>query len=533
MIVLIVLYVVQLALLHCYHHPYQIHGSLSHRYISSSHRYISSSHRSSYTSIAAADTTGDDSITTSVSASSFSDSAVSSKPPTATNRRRELLKDASMIRMKPKKRISWEEKYDFDPLKADAPTVDYVPPVDPFAKWYVGVGYVTSTAMLKRRQEAWVHHMQWARRSSLLQGLRHLKGRIPLSDIQLAAAGRGSQHNVLDDEEVAEEGSSILLSPILESDSSEQLIESAATEAGAAVDSGSTHTSSRLDDLIPDVRVECEYTLLSADCMRPSSQLIVFRANDSEAVRRYLQKEPLAAHGGVTPWTLYEMRLEKDNVKDDDEEDLMTSAFTADLYDPYMFLTLSTPADDQARKLELDPLRQQILDDSLEYHLKAATDYVDADTPSSASATPMASAPYVPTYGNLSRVVTLGRLHHVQSINDGSIASSTSQERPPIAGQLLLFNARSRADALRYLSRDPLSRSVEPQPFDRSSSSSSSSSTMTTASTSTMDSLVVFPDMTLSAANLLDVSGLHHMMGRTFAQKWQLDKVGDDDTYDD
>jgi len=516
MIVLISLYIVQLALFHCYHHPYQIHGSLSHRYIPSSHRFISSSHRSTYTSIAAAaaDTTGDDSITTSVSTSSSSDSAVSTKPPTATNRRRELLKDASMIRMKPKKRISWEEKYDFDPLKADSPTVDYVPPVDPFTKWYVGVGYVTSTAMLKRRQEAWVHHMQWARRSSLLQGLRHLKGRIPLSDIQLAAAatGRGSE---LDDEEVTEEG---ILSPILKSDSSERLIESAAAEAG------------RLDDLIPDVRVECEYTLLSADCMRPSSQLIVFRANDSEAIRHYLQKEPLSVHGGVTPWALYEMRLEKDNVKDDDEEDLMTSAFTADLYDPYVFLTLSTAADDQARKLELDPLRQQILDDSLEYHLKAATDYVDADTPSSASPTPMASAPYVPTYGNLSRVVTLGRLHHVQSINDGSITSSSSQERPPIAGQLLLFNARSRADALRYLSRDPLSRSVEPQPFDRSSSSSSSK--MTTAS-STMDSLVVFPDMTLSAANLLDVSGLHHIMGRTFAQKWQLDKVMIHDDDDD
>jgi len=364
---------------------------------------------------------------------------------------------------------------------------------------------------------------------------------MPVSDIKLAnmRSDHVSDHNdnVLDNDELPEDGS---LSPILDIDS-EQHIEEVVDAVAGAVDY-------RLD-IIPDIKVECEYTLLSDDCMRPSSQLIVFRANDSIAVRRYLEKEPLSMHGGVTPWVLYEMRLEKDNIKDDDdEENMMTSAFTADLYDPYVFLTLST-TDDQVKKLELDPLRQQILDDSLDYHLKAANDYA-ADPPSTAT-----TAPYISTYGNMSRVVTLGRLHHV---SDGVVSSDSSNsiiqqhhhQQGPIAGQLLLFNARSRADALRYLSRDPLSCSVEtlnrnsPQVAVSSSSMAASSSLMDASSSSMatdMESVAVFQEMTLSAANLLDVSGLHHMMGRTFAQKWQLDKVGrwissltyDDDDDDD
>lgn len=63
---------------------------------------------------------------------------------------------------------TWEEQFDDDPLRGDSPTRDFEKPPERFAERYVAVGWVDSAEQLRLRQQAWVHHMQWARRSALL-----------------------------------------------------------------------------------------------------------------------------------------------------------------------------------------------------------------------------------------------------------------------------------------------------------------------------------------------------------------------------
>jgi hypothetical protein len=60
---------------------------------------------------------------------------------------------------------TWEERFDDDPLRADVPTKDFDKPPDRFAKRYFLVSKPFSS--LERREELWIPHLQWARRSAL------------------------------------------------------------------------------------------------------------------------------------------------------------------------------------------------------------------------------------------------------------------------------------------------------------------------------------------------------------------------------
>lgn len=67
-----------------------------------------------------------------------------------------------------KEHISWEERFLDDPLKAESPTTEIEKPVDPFKTTFVAIGSCAKEEELRKRTEVWTHHMQWARRNSLL-----------------------------------------------------------------------------------------------------------------------------------------------------------------------------------------------------------------------------------------------------------------------------------------------------------------------------------------------------------------------------
>lgn len=58
------------------------------------------------------------------------------------------------------------------PKEVLPPSQLYVPPFQPFNRWFLCYASIDSLSMLKLRLEAWLHHIQWARRSILLQELR-------------------------------------------------------------------------------------------------------------------------------------------------------------------------------------------------------------------------------------------------------------------------------------------------------------------------------------------------------------------------
>ena len=70
----------------------------------------------------------------------------------------ESLDSAQKIRLTKKKRM--EARYKSD----ESPTRDWTPPVAPYSRIVVGVAEVSDVS---KRREAWLHHMQWIRRSVL------------------------------------------------------------------------------------------------------------------------------------------------------------------------------------------------------------------------------------------------------------------------------------------------------------------------------------------------------------------------------
>ena len=290
---------------------------------------------------------------------------------------------------KPRKKPTWEEIYNTNPLKADVPNVEYHPPREWFTKLFACYATIDTKDALMKRSDAWVHHMQWARRSVLAEGLRDI---IP---------------------------------------------------------------SEQLQDAIPNAKVEAEYTFLSEDRMYPTAQLVILRANSSTTAMDYLDKEPLKKHGGVSSWQVFEMKPEhlnhEETENDDDDENPLHEILQSDLMNPFMFLTLpSRVSINKVTELSSDlqdERRKTATECSLHYHIQAALSKTATNT----------AATYLPLYANESRVAILGCLYPAHSTElsaDSVVLKETTL--PPVAGQILLFNARSRADALRYLKQDPV-----------------------------------------------------------------------------
>ena len=73
--------------------------------------------------------------------------------------------NAKILMEKKRKLLQVESQFEDDPLKANSPTRDWEPPADPYSSWYVAISDIVDSS---KRSEAWMHHMQWARRSALL-----------------------------------------------------------------------------------------------------------------------------------------------------------------------------------------------------------------------------------------------------------------------------------------------------------------------------------------------------------------------------
>ena len=282
-------------------------------------------------------------------------------------------------------KLSWEEKFEDDPLRADNPTKTLEEEVEPYEKMFVAVGDVGSE-MLSMRSRAWVHHMQWARRSALLPNV--------------------------------------------------------------------------------DAKVKWEYTRLSQDSMGPIGQVIGIKANTSSEVRALLATEPLAVTGGLSPWRVFEFnQIQHENT-------------TWDLHDPRLFLGFdvegSSKSNDQYEKLA---------EQHGDYHIAGGRlSTVDPILTALKGENVMIQHPVM----NHKRAALVGRLIACEG------------EKSAANGVMILFNAKTNADAERYISLDPLMQSK-----------------------GLYDKKQTF----ISPVNVQDVDGLHHMMARTFGEKTVLDQV--------
>ena len=267
-------------------------------------------------------------------------------------------------------KLSWEQRYEDDPLKSDKLAKILEPEIDNYQHTFVALGDVAADD-IAQRQQAWVHHMQWARRSALL----------------------------------------------------------------------------------PDTaaKVTWEYTRLAADCMGPAGQVLGIRANSSDIARSLLTVEPLFVTGAVREWQLFEFHQFL-------HENVSTNVA---LHDPKLSLGFFNQKEAAKGQDEEEQERHR------NYHLHGGV------TAAGSISTP--------------RVSMMGRLVPCDDEH--------SSKRRGVIGNLVLFNAKTNADAERYMAGDPMSSLL-----DRSMSS-------------------------ISVVNEQDVDGLNHLMPRTFGEKTVLDQV--------
>lgn len=156
-----------------------------------------------------------------------------------------------------------------------------------------------------------------------------------------------------------------------------------------------------------------EFTVLSPDRLSPMAQVMLVKANSSDDVLSYLKKEPFQVMNTID-WqvdTLEEMETY-------DAEDDRPFELDNDVVSPFLFVS------QQKLHVKNEGKFSTLFDNSFEYHNTAAT----------------AGLPFA-KYGNSSRVSMMFRIRDLKS-------NKTK-------GELLVFNAKTHKDALRYLTKDP------------------------------------------------------------------------------
>ena len=285
-------------------------------------------------------------------------------------RRRELRKVTPAVVTKegevPKK-LTWEEKYDEDPLRSEEPTTELEPEKLPFQNHYIAMAFVEGDEQMASRAAQWTPHMQWSRRSALVPELY----------------------------------------------------------------SG---------------MVEWEHTLLSPDCMKPVGQMLGINADSEEGARELLASEPLVGSGGVSDWQLYRAHWnDGDNV-------------TWAMSESQVFI--GTLQEDDATQNRFNTLLHQ----SLDYH-----------------------GQHPHRVSMFARLTAAGADDPPTDLVDHSLTDT--------AGVLMVFNAKTNADALRYVHDEPI------------------------VASGLLDQWMVVP------INVQDIDGRHHLMPRTFGEKVMLDKL--------
>eukprot|EP01032_Pedospumella_encystans_P018460 gene18460-21016_t len=388
-------------------------------------------------------------------------------------------------------------------------SVEIFKPPERYSKMFVCVADVLNNEMRSKRSDMFAPHMQWARRSVLSQHLEPFE----------------YQNN----------------------------------------HAGEYYTTDK--GLVKD-----DFTLLTEDCTAPASQLLFVRSDSAANVHDFLSLEPLVAHQAVSPWKVFEFVLEQNSSSrfldnEEEEQHKLEEIFDNDLLSGYMLLSLcnnitTTNNNNEAAgsKDNSDTIvdrtndMRELVDNSFRYHTKAARmEFIKPED------RPQEPDSYLPLYDETARIVTLGRLYHTDSSiatapdvtssttsitsNSQHATTSTNLASPNadttdtdttsiytypytnpylthededypepgvLAGQLVFFNALSRADAIRYLKRDPVASSglLNNQITNKDTKGTSTG---------------MFDRMTLSVANIQDVSGMNHYMPRDYVGKFQMD----------
>jgi hypothetical protein len=200
--------------------------------------------------------------------------------------------------------------------------------------------------------------------------------------------------------------------------------------------------------------------------MRPVGQLLLARANDSRGVGEYLTKEPLLAHGALSPsgWQVFELKVLGQGAEQEDPLRVLAGTLRAD---PYLSLKLyegskGGKGEKKAKGKGLEaafqstvshfvqkcsggvPSLDELKTDLGEEEFEDEFDEVDEQKAGQETGSKMA---------------IFGKLLHVKENNEATDLVTTSkgakkQEEETVAGVLMLFSALSRKDAIRFSTED-------------------------------------------------------------------------------
>ena len=314
---------------------------------------------------------------------------------------------------------TWEEKFLDDPLKCNNPTVE-IPvekPLGRFRRAYIAIGRIEGqlktdssddmeedeviAERLYRREQAWLPHMQWARRSVLLDY------DVPVSNSSISNSNSNSNSGDRSD----------------------------------TSNSGGSSADGDMGRKVSTAAVTDSYTLLCDLSLRPVAQVLMLRANRSSDARDLLRSEPLAAHGVFEDdWQL--LRAE---VRDDEDESL-----SADLRsDPFLFVGL------YGNQKKKEQQRGQQFDSSLEYHIAQNT--LSEEDPDKIQRVSLLAKLTVIDEEEEEREIQAANADKSdegqEDDRDSDSASSATSGRN-LAGLLVLFSATSVKDAQRYIEAD-------------------------------------------------------------------------------
>ena len=251
--------------------------------------------------------------------------------------------------------------------------------------------------------------------------------------------------------------------------------------------------------------------------MFPCGQVLGLRSNSTTDINAFLGKEPLHLHGGLGSWEVYKV------------DTVPATNLNADLYDPYLFIGLFDTPTSGNKKGKTKKTIESIItiqESHFRYHMRSGR---------------------VSSLGVLRDGAEVSRVKKPALYDDGcgdAPLDNTDISELPYdydgneRGVYIMFNCKSNADALKYISSDPL--------FDSKLYAQTVCYTIlyyiyTThihylytlfhayfPSYFSLISALISPYLPLqhlSPVNVQDIDGLHWAMPRSFADQELLDQV--------
>jgi hypothetical protein len=249
----------------------------------------------------------------------------------------------------------------------------------------------------------------------------------------------------------------------------------------------------RRSSLVPELhsgQVQWEHTLLSPDCMTPVGQVVGISADDAAGALQLLASEPLAAGGGVSQWQVYRAHVDDSfNVTwpMTESQVSITPPPPLPLARISLVLPTLTPVFTLVPTLTLPlPLPLQVF---------VGTVDADMETQERFNAVKGATADFHGAQaGRVTHFARLTAVHDDGSEGDTGTGDSCETSFDT-AGVLMVFNAKTNADARRFIASEPAV------------------------------SAGLFQGWTVSPINVQDVDGQNHLMPRKFGERAVLDQV--------